>query len=216
MFKDHLVARVPLSKHRLEALADGVFAIAVTLIVLEIKVPELERHASMGALLQAMRPQVPALFAYFITFMISGTFWFLHHMSFHWITRIDRPLIFINLGFLMFVSLMPFSTSMFAHYIGNPLGQMFYFGNIMVIAIFLNLHWRYAAKKNLLSDELGIERMLFQQRIQIFLLAFILTFVLTPFIPQFVGFVPAVVIFYQRVREKKVLAAEAAAIANQA
>lgn len=207
MFKDALASRVPLSKHRLEALADGVFAIAVTLIVLEIKVPELERTASFSALAHAMKPQVPALFSFFVTFMICGTFWFLHHMSFHWIARIDRGLVFINIGFLMFVSLMPFSTSMFAHYLGNPLGEMFYFGNAALMALFLNLHWNHANKKSLMADDSGgVERQLFQQRIQLLLVAFVITFALTPVIPQYVGIAPAVVLIAQRRREKRLLA----------
>jgi uncharacterized membrane protein len=212
MFQDPLVARVPLSKHRLEALADGVFAIAVTLIVLEIKVPELARTASIYDLAHALRPQVPAIFSFFVTFMICGTFWFLHQMSFHWISHVDRALVFINIGFLMFVSLMPFSTSMFARYLGNPLGEMFYFGNSALIALFLNLHWNHARKKLLTDDpSAALERKLFEQRIRVFLLAFIVTFALTPLIPQWVGMAPAVVVYAQRRRERKALAAAAAA-----
>src|SRR6185312_15568220 len=139
MFKDHLASRIHLSKHRLEALADGVFAIAVTLIVLEIKVPELARTASLADVAHALRPQIPALFAYCVTFLICGTFWFLHQMSFHWIAHVDRALLFINIGFLMFVSLMPFSTSMFAHFMGRPIGLMFYFGNASAMGVLLNL-----------------------------------------------------------------------------
>jgi uncharacterized membrane protein len=209
MFQDDLVARVHLSKHRLEALADGVFAIAVTLIVLEIKVPDLERHASTAAIMHALRPQLPALFAYLVTFMICGTFWFLHQMSFHWIARIDRPLVFINIGFLMFVSLMPFSTSMFAHFMGNPLGEMFYFGNAAMMAVFLNFHWNYSRRKGLMTEDDGaaMERKLFQQRVQILAAAFCITVVLTPFIPQYVGIAPAIVLIFQRRREKRILAA---------
>jgi uncharacterized membrane protein len=211
MFQDPLVARVPLSKHRLEALADGVFAIAVTLIVLEIKVPDLPRNASMDVIMHALKPQIPALFAYLVTFMICGTFWFLHQMSFHWIARIDRGLVFINIGYLMFVSLMPFSTSMFAHFLGSPAGEIFYFGNATVIAVFLNLHWWHAQRRGFLAEDDGahVERKLFQQRIQVFLLAFIVTTALTPFIPQWVGIAPGVVVLLQRRRERRLLAAKA-------
>jgi uncharacterized membrane protein len=211
MFKDHLASRIHLSKHRLEALADGVFAIAVTLIVLEIKVPELARTASIHDIAHALKPQVPAIFAYCVTFMICGTFWFLHQMSFHWISHVNRGLVFINIGFLMFVSLMPFSTSMFAHYLGNPLGEMFYFGNAAVLAVFLNLHWNHARKYLLKDDADQLERKLFQQRIRWLLAAFIVTFALTPWIPQYVGFAPAIVLLTQRRMEKKALAQAPAA-----
>src|SRR3954466_3099672 len=149
MFKDHLASRMHLSKHRLEALADGVFAIAVTLIVLEIKVPDLPRTASFADVGHALSSEVLALFAYFVTFLICGTFWFLHQMSFHWIARVDRAMVFNNIFFLMFVSLMPFSTSMFAHFMGTSTGLMFYFGNAAAMGLFLYLHWRHACRAGL-------------------------------------------------------------------
>jgi TMEM175 potassium channel family protein len=212
MFKDQLASRIRLSKHRLEALADGVFAIAVTLIVLEIKVPELTRGASLAEVGHALRPMVPSLFAFFVTFLICGTFWFLHQMSLHWIAHVDRALIFINIGFLMFVSLMPFSTSMFARFMGHSTGLMFYFGNAAALGLFLNLHWWHAQRVGLLNSEHenGIERRLYSQRIMTVFWAFVFAFVLAPFSPQACGFVAMIFIFAQKVREKRILKAAAA------
>ena len=212
MFKDHLLSRVSIPKHRLEALADGVFAIVVTLIVLEIKVPDLPQTASVDALAHALRPLAPVFFSFVITFVISASFWFLHQMSFHWIQRIDRALVFINFGFLMFVSLLPFSTGMFGHFMENPLGQMFYFGNATAIGIFLNLHWRYARRAGLLSaeKETATEQILFAQRIGMITLAFFAAFALSPVAPQASGFVAMAVIATQRFREKRALKATAA------
>lgn len=212
MFKDQLASRLHLSKHRLEALADGVFAIAVTLIVLEIKVPELARTASLTDVGHALRPQIPALFAYFLTFMICGTFWFLHQMSLHWIAHVDRKLVFMNVFFLMFVSLMPFSTSMFAHFMGNSIGLMFYFGNAAAMGLFLNLHWRHARRAGLLNNEHenGIERELFAQRILVLMLAFATAFALAPFWPQACGFVAIIFLVAAKIREKRILKAAAA------
>src|SRR5437763_13381123 len=178
MFKDHLVARVSVPKQRLETLADGVFAIVVTLLVLEIKIPDLPRDASIGAMAHALRLQAPVFFSFAVTFLIAGAFWFLHQMSFHWIHRIDRPLVFINLGFLMFVSLLPFSTGMLGHFLGNPVGQMFYFGNAVAMGMFLNLHWSYARRAGLMSQdhELALDQNLFAQRIKVLPVAFLLAF----------------------------------------
>lgn len=212
MFKDHLASRIHLSKHRLEALADGVFAIAVTIIVLEIKVPELARTASIYDIAHALRPQVPALFAYFLTFMICGTFWFLHQMSFHWISHVDRAMVFINIGFLMFVSLMPFSTSMFAHYMGTSMGLLFYFGNAAAMGLFLNLHWIHARRAGLLNNdgETDVERKLFSSRILMLTVAFLAAFALSPFAPQICGFLAIAIILTQKIKEKRVLKAAAA------
>ena len=211
MFKDHLASRIHLSKHRLEALADGVFAIAVTLIVLEIKVPELARSASLLDVARALRPEFPALFAYFVTFLICGTFWFLHQMSFHWIAHVDRSLVFINIAFLMFVSLMPFSTSMFAHFMGRSVGLMFYFGNAWAMALFLNLHWRHACRAGLVNadKESDLERRLFTHRVLALVLGFGTAFVMAPFSPTLCGFAAMAVILVQKTREKRTLAAAA-------
>src|SRR3954468_1865001 len=209
MFKDHLVARVSIPKQRLEALSDGIFAIVATLVVLEIKVPDLPKDASMQALRHALRLQVPVLFSFLVTFLIAGVFWFLHQMSFHWIQRVDRVLVFINIGLLMFVSLLPFSTGMLGHFIGNPVGQMFYFGNLVVIAIFLNLHWRYARKAGLMNQdhEAPLEQKLFAQRISVLPIAFAFAFATSLVAPQFSGFGAMVILLLQRAREKRALKA---------
>jgi uncharacterized membrane protein len=209
MFKDHLVSRLALPKQRLEALSDGVFAIVVTLVVLEIKVPDLPRDVSLSVLAHALRAQLPVFFSFVITFVISGSFWFLHQLSFHWIHRINRPLVFINIGFLMFVSLLPFSTGMLGHFLGNPVGQMFYFGNAVAIGLFLNLHWVYARKKGLMTQdhENALEQKLFAQRIQVLPAAFAAAFVISPLAPQFSGFAAMAVILLQKAREKRLLLA---------
>jgi uncharacterized membrane protein len=196
----------------LEALADGVFAIAVTLIVLEIKVPELARNASLQEVAHALKPQIPALFAYFLTFVICGTFWFLHQVSFHWIGHVDRALVFLNIFFLMFVSLMPFSTSMFAHFITASIGLLFYFGNAAVMGIFLNLHWWHARRAGLINvdKESELERRLFTQRVLALMLGFLAAFALAPFAPQICGFVAVTIILLQKIREKRILKAASA------
>src|SRR5438445_7772295 len=89
---------IALSKGRLEALSDGVFAIVMTLLVLDLKVPDLPRHVATAELAQALKHESPLFLTFFITFLISGVFWYLHQLSFHWIHRLDRKLIVINLG----------------------------------------------------------------------------------------------------------------------
>jgi uncharacterized membrane protein len=212
-----LASRINLSKHRLEALADGVFAIAATLLVLEIKIPELPRDASMAMLRHALRGEVPVIFSFFVTFIISGTFWFLHQVSFHWIHKIDRTLVFINIGLLMFVSLLPFSTGMLGHFLGNSIGQMFYFGNAFAIAIMVNLHWHYSRRANLMTMDPAeaLEQSLFAGRIHMMAAAFLAAFITSFFAPRFGGFAAVVVLVGVRIVERRVLktadAAKAAA-----
>jgi uncharacterized membrane protein len=139
-----------LSKSRIEALSDGVFSITMTLLVLKLEVPE-HQHSNEEMLLQmlALRPQ---FMAYVITFLIAGGFWFLHHLTFHFIRHVNGFLVWVNLLFLMFVSLLPFSAGLMGHLFMHPVSQFFYFGNMLSIAVLLNLHWQYARRKDLIAD----------------------------------------------------------------
>jgi uncharacterized membrane protein len=140
-----------LSKSRIEALSDGVFSIAMTLLVLKLEVPELMHHSSNEAMLQQLLALTPAFVTYVVTFLIAGGYWFLHHLTFHFIRHVDGVLVWINLIFLMLVSLLPFSAGLMGHLLVHPVSQLFYYGNQLALALVLNLHWHYARRKGLLG-----------------------------------------------------------------
>ena len=141
---------VTLSKSRIEALSDGVFAIALTLLVLKLEVPE--HHHSNQEMLRQLLDLYPQFVSYVVTFLIAGGFWYLHHLTFHFIRNVNGFLVWINLLFLMFVSLLPFSAGLMGHLLMHPVSQFFYFGNQLAIALLLNFHWQYARWKNLIID----------------------------------------------------------------
>ncbi|MCU1283883.1 MAG: hypothetical protein JWO13_233 [Acidobacteriales bacterium] len=210
-----MLNRISISKARIEALSDGVFAIVMTLLVLELKVPDLPRKAPVNEIWLAIRHEGPMFLSFAVTFAISGAFWFMHQLSFHWIHRIDRKLTAINLLFLMFVSLLPFSTGMMGHFIGTSIGQMFYFGNALALGVFLNLHWIYAKRKDLLTKDSAEAASMefFGKRIQAMPVAFGSALVLAYFSPDYSAFGAFGAIALQRIREKRnaVAAAKAAA-----
>jgi uncharacterized membrane protein len=146
---------VTLSKSRIEALSDGVFAIALTLLVLKLEVPE--HHHSNREMLQQLLDLYPQFVSYVVTFLIAGGFWFLHHLTFHFIRYVDGFLLWVNLIFLMFVSLLPFSAGLMGHLLIHPVSQFFYFGNQLAIALLLNVHWQYARWKDLIVDTDPVE-----------------------------------------------------------
>ena len=84
------------------------------------------------------------LLTYVVTFLIAGAFWYLHHLTFHFIKHVDGLLVWINLMFLMFIALLPFSAGLMGHLYVHPVSQFFYFGNQLAIALLLNIHWQYA------------------------------------------------------------------------
>lgn len=152
-----ILSPLTLGKSRIEALSDGVFSIAMTLLVLKLEVPEVMHHSSNEAMLRQLLSLGPAFTTYVVTFLIAGGFWFLHHLTFHLIRHVDGCLVWINLIFLMFVALLPFSAGLMSHLLVHPVSQLFYFGNLLAIAIFLNIHWQYAKSKRLADDSAHIE-----------------------------------------------------------
>jgi len=141
-----------LSKTRLEALSDGVFAIAMTLLVLELKIPELDRHAPLREVMHALVSLAPAVLSFVITFVLSGAFWYMHHVTLHSTKHVTRPIASINILFLMFVSLLPFSTGLLGRLSPNhPAGLAVYFANQLALGLALNLHWWYAGRRGMLA-----------------------------------------------------------------
>ncbi len=105
-----------MSSGRLEALSDGVFAIAITLLVLDLAVPSREESRD-GGLAAALARQWPAYFAYLVSFLIIGIIWVNHHTVFDKVRRVDRPVLFANLGVLLAISVIPFPTRLLAEYL---------------------------------------------------------------------------------------------------
>lgn len=133
---------------RLEAFSDGVIAIAITLLVLEIRVPEEAESAS--ALWAGLRDLWPAYLGYLISFATIGIMWANHHTIFRLITRTSHYLILFNLLFLLCLAFLPFPTALLTHTLGHPderVGIIVYSGAFLVTALAYNLLWSYAASR---------------------------------------------------------------------
>jgi uncharacterized membrane protein len=100
--------------NRLEAFSDGVFAIAITLLVLNLAVPAPGKFGSLAA---TLAHEWPSYGAYLVSFLVIGIIWVNHHNLFKLIAKVDRPLLFINLMLLMVVAVLPFPTAVLARYI---------------------------------------------------------------------------------------------------
>lgn len=145
---------VALSKGRIEALTDGIFAIAMTLLVLELKLPDsLPRHIAQHELLEHIKELVPRFVSFGFTFFLAGVFWFFHHLVFHFVRHVTRILIWLNVAFLMFVSLLPFSTAMMGQFSIQTVPILFYFGNQFILAAIMKIQWTYATKAGLVNPE---------------------------------------------------------------
>jgi uncharacterized membrane protein len=142
---------------RIAALSDGVFAIAMTLIVLEIHVPELPAGATDADLWNQLLLLAPRFVTYLLSFLTLGIFWSGQQTQLNHMARADRDLSWMYVGFLAFVSLMPFTTSLLAENIELRLSLLIYWANIFVLGSILFGAWLYARRAGLLKDEAGTD-----------------------------------------------------------
>ena len=132
---------------RIETLADGVFAIVLTLLAfdLDLRVPSQDVVSQIG-LAGALGNLAPNFIAYLVTFIILGVLWVGHHNQFFYIKRADRTLLWINLLFMMCVALLPFSAGLLSRYGQDRVSVIIYNINLILAGLVLYVHWWYATR----------------------------------------------------------------------
>jgi uncharacterized membrane protein len=136
---------------RVEAFSDGVYAIAITLLILDLKVPMVP-DGKLGA---ALLHQWPSYFAFLVSFAFIGIMWVNHHRLFSHIRRSDNWLLFLNLLLLLGVTVVPFPTALLAAHLRGPDGRIAaatFNGTYVLIAIFFNVLWHHAVDSRLLDS----------------------------------------------------------------
>jgi uncharacterized membrane protein len=143
---------------RLETFADGVLAIAITLLILEVKVPHVEGRALGSALLD----QWPSYAGFLVSFLTIGIIWVNHHHMFKLIGRTNHTFLMLNVVFLMTICILPWPTALIADYVrdtqGRVVATVVYGGVMTSVAVMFNVVWRYAsANSRLLVTKIGDE-----------------------------------------------------------
>lgn len=141
------------SAERINAISDAVFGVAMTLLVLEIKVPDFETHVTEAELAQAFLALMPKFLVYFLSFMTAGIFWSGQAAQFRHIEKSDRNMTWINLLFLLFVSVLPFSTAFLGDHISYKFSIFLYWLNIFLMGLGLYINWTYARKHGFINEE---------------------------------------------------------------
>jgi len=131
--------------HRIEALTDGIYAIAMTLLVLNLALPEVGTDQAVQ-LHDALFEQAHKFFNYALSFILLAVFWIIHHDQFHFITRTNRTLLWLNISCLMFVALVPFTTSLSGDFPDETIAKLFFDLNLFILGILNSLNWVYATK----------------------------------------------------------------------
>ena len=142
----------PSETSRIEAFSDGVFAIAITLLILNVQVPA----PTAGALGPALVRQWPSYLAFFASFATIGVMWVNHHRLFSYIERGDDGLLGLNLLLLLGVTWLPFPTALVATHMRSPdqrLAGLVYSGTFLGLALVFNGLWRYVMWRGLVGDQ---------------------------------------------------------------
>ena len=149
--KLHNELRKEFQLERMILFSDAVFAIAITLLVIEIKVPELEKESVTNKELgEALWHLVPKFVGFIVSFLMIGIYWNVHHRMFGYVTSYTRKLVTLNLLFLFFIALMPFSTGFYSEYAGPELVRQqlkvpmtFYILNFSIAGFINFFMWLY-------------------------------------------------------------------------
>jgi uncharacterized membrane protein len=139
------------SKARLETLSDAIFAVAMTILVLDLKVPSLPHDATSHHLWQALIPLWPKVGAFIISFLFLAKTWDVHRLIFHAVDRVNYSFSVLNVMLLMACCLLPFSTSLVSEHSHLTIAAWIYIANMISLPILNYLLWEYATRKRRLA-----------------------------------------------------------------
>jgi uncharacterized membrane protein len=144
---------VDLGLERIVFFSDAVMAIAITLLVIDLKIPDIPAPLAATELPARLAELTPRIMSFVISFAVVGVYWSSHHRYFSYIKRHDGRLIILNLIFLLFVALMPFVASLLGQYAYLPLGVMIYALAVAAIGLSIGSVWWYASYHHRLVDD---------------------------------------------------------------
>lgn len=154
--------------------SDAVFAIAITLLVIEIKIPtheQIELLGTAGVLVKL----IPLFVGFFVSFMVTALFWRAHLILYHYVKNVDNKLLWYNIWLLLFVALLPFSSGFYSENFGLSIPFIFYCANLAAIGWMSFLMTSYVTTKENLQETIGaIQTRWMKQRSLIVPVVFIL------------------------------------------
>jgi uncharacterized membrane protein len=140
--------------NRILAFTDGLFAIAMTLLVVDLAVPVLQHESSVHELADKLNDDSAKFVSFFISFAVIGRYWLAHHNYFSGLARIDRRLISLNLLYLAFIAFLPFPTALLGEYFANPLSVVIYAVNVAIVSGMEVVLFSWAQNHDLLEKTL--------------------------------------------------------------
>ncbi len=145
-----------MTKNRIEAFSDGMFAIIITILILELKVPHIATNSARD-FFQSMTDLLPKFLSFIFSFFLLSVFWVNHHNIIHQVERVDTKLLWLNILFLFFSCLFPFIAAFIGDYPLNPFVVSLYPLNMLFAGLVLKKLWKYAfVQTNLAPNKLTI------------------------------------------------------------
>ena len=136
-----------IAKNRLEALVDGVFAFAMTLLMVSLSVPSIPKTEAATELPAYIGSMFPQFLSFLIAFFILASFWIVHHEHFHFLRSVDKVVLWLNILILIFVVLVPFSTNLSGTYSHVPIAPLFFHVNMLALSCLFLIHWQYIIRR---------------------------------------------------------------------
>jgi uncharacterized membrane protein len=141
-----------ISRSRLEALVDAIFAFAMTLLVTGLVIQPLSKSEAASELPRRLAAMYPEFFSFLIAFFVLSTFWLVHHRQFSFVRIVDPALVRINLLILAFVVLMPFTTNISGDYSDVQIAVDLFHANMFVLGLLFLIHWYYLTRNPRLTS----------------------------------------------------------------
>lgn len=185
---------------RIETLVDGIFAIAMTLLVLSLDVPQLPYPATNSQILNFLAGMAPQFFIYVLSFLLLATFWRINHSQFNVIKKADQTLLWVNIFWLLLVALVPFSTNLVGDYGYLTVPMVFFHLNLFLIGVFFNLNWHFAAEHGFIDEEVGKDFIKSQKIVNLTLpVAAVIAIAISLVYPEYSPLVYLAVFFVKRI-----------------
>lgn len=190
---------------RIVYFSDAIFAIAITLLVLEIKIPSNEDVATLGAL-GVLKKLIPSFSGFLISFLVTGLYWRAHLIHCQFIKVFDGRLLWINLWLLLFVVLLPFSTAFYSKNFGNDGAFAFYGTNLVMIGIFTYIMIARIGREGMHNETLDAPTLkILKFRAALAPLVWLLAILMVPLFPLTARFFFVVIFALQPIAERRFL-----------
>jgi uncharacterized membrane protein len=147
MESEEILSDTLISKSRLEALVDGVFAFAMTLLVVGLSVPTIPKAEAATELPAYVASMFPQFLSFLIAFFILASLWIVHHEHFHFLRSVDKVVLWLNVLILIFVVLVPFSTNLSGDYPHVPIAPLIFHANMLVLSCLFLVQWQYIIRQ---------------------------------------------------------------------